>query len=113
MDGNYQLVPSTSTAEMFESDRRRDLSNSNVRQRLRHQSGENEDMSHTYMAIVDRVNNVTVSRLKIKSLDWFHKGVYKCKYDQAEAFYNLDFESNNLRINKCLCFFFSTLNCFI
>lgn len=97
VDGNYQLVPSTSTAaEIFESERRRrDLSSSssNVRQRPRHQSDENEDMSHTYMAIVDRVNNVTISRLKIKSLDWFHKGVYKCKYDQAEAFYNLDFES--------------------
>lgn len=49
--------------------------------------------SHNYLAAVDRVHNVTVSRLKIKHLDWFHRGVYKCRYDQVEAFYNLDFES--------------------
>ncbi len=39
-------------------------------------------------------NNVTISKLRIKNLDDFHKGVYKCKYDKVEAKFHLDFKSN-------------------
>lgn len=77
---NYVLLPSSNNRE--------------VRVLKTYRQVDSQNISQTYLAIVDRVHNVTVSRLKIRELDWFHKGVYKCKYDQAEAYYNLDFESN-------------------
>lgn len=37
-------------------------------------------------------DNLTISRLTIKSLSDSHRGVYKCRYDKIETKYNLDFK---------------------
>lgn len=52
-----------------------------------------DDDDDTFTVIVDRVHNVTVSRLRLKHIDEQHKGVYKCRYDMVEAAYRLDFKS--------------------
>jgi hypothetical protein len=38
--------------------------------------------------------NKTISKLRIDNLEEFHKGVYKCRYEKAEAKFTLDFKSN-------------------
>ena len=47
----------------------------------------------SYTIINEKVQNVTISKLKIKNLDEYHKGTYKCKYDKVESKFNLDFKS--------------------
>jgi hypothetical protein len=39
--------------------------------------------------------NKTISKLRIDNLEEFHKGVYKCRYEKAEAKFSLDFKSNS------------------
>ena len=42
------------------------------------------------------INNVTISKLKIKDLADHNKGVYRCKYDKIEAKFHLDFKSKGI-----------------
>ena len=51
-----------------------------------------------YTIVNDKIQNLTISRLKIKDLDDFHKGMYKCRYDKAEAKYNLDIKCNKISL---------------
>lgn len=100
IETNYVLV-STSTAAAAAARRRQASSNQRPQRPQQQKRPSNLSLPRqytidggTYEAVLERVNNVTASRLRIKRLEWFHRGVYKCKYDQVEAFYNLEFESN-------------------
>ena len=92
---NYVLIPTTTTLPINNGRHvRLDVIDSNDVRSASSSPGHHESLT----AVVDRVHNVTMSRLKIKPLDWYHKGVYKCRYDQVEAFYNLDLESKIIYI---------------
>lgn len=51
--------------------------------------------SGKYTVLTEQNQNISVSTLKIVDLEHQNKGVYKCKYDKAEAKYHLDFKTKN------------------
>lgn len=63
------------------------------------------DHLDTYLLINDRIQNTSVSRLRIRDLSELHRGLYKCRYDKVEARYHLEVKSSkngkiNLNENK-------------
>ena len=47
-----------------------------------------------FSVYIEQINNVTVSRLRIKELSESHRGVYKCRYDKIETKHVLEFKGH-------------------
>lgn len=70
-------------------------SNSLIKQQqLRDRRNNNNNSNQSGLVIInDKINNQTISKLRILNFDEQNKGIYRCKYEKLEAKYIVDLKS--------------------
>ncbi len=64
--------------------------------RDRRNNNNNNNNQSGLVIINDKINNQTISKLRILNFDEQNKGIYRCKYEKLEAKYIVDFKSKGI-----------------